>query len=85
MKITSEYDHQVVVEAILRLHYENVRREEDVPSLASSSSRMDFLIKDHSILVECKMTCRTLSAREIRDGLIVDCAPYRRHPGCAGL
>jgi REase_DpnII-MboI len=49
-----EYDVQDSLHALLKLHFDDVRREEWTPSYAGSQSRMDFLLKREKIVVETK-------------------------------
>jgi len=46
---------------------------------------MDFLLKDHAIVVEAKMTRKGLGAKEVSEELIIDAAKYRQHPDCKTL
>jgi REase_DpnII-MboI len=46
---------------------------------------MDFLVKDHGIVVETKMTRKGLAAKEVSEELIVDVAKYRQHQDCRTL
>lgn len=52
--IQDEYDVQDVLNALLRIHFNDVRPEEGTPSHAGSSSRIDFLLKDEKIGIEVK-------------------------------
>lgn len=45
LEIKDEYDVQDLLNAILRLHFEDVRPEEWTPSYAGGNNRMDFLLK----------------------------------------
>jgi hypothetical protein len=84
-QINDEYDVQDLIHAILRLHFDDIRPEEWVPSYAGSSSRMDFLLKKEKIVVEAKKTRNGLSAREVGEQLIVDIEKYQRHQDCKTL
>ena len=46
---------------------------------------MDFLLKDHAIVVEAKMTRKGLNAKEVSEQLIIDAAKYRQHQDCKTL
>jgi hypothetical protein len=78
--VVDEYDVQDLMHALLKLHFEDVRAEEGTPSVAGKSGRMDFLLKDEGIVVETKMTRRSLKQNEIGDELIIDMKRYRSHP-----
>lgn len=83
--IKDEYDVQDLLNAILRIHFDDVRPEEWTPSQAGSSNRMDFLLKDDEIAIEVKMTREGLKDKELGDQLIIDIAKYQGHPNCKCL
>lgn len=83
--IEDEYDLQDVFHALLRLHFDDVRKEEYSPSYASASSRIDFILKNEQIVIELKKTRPTLKAKEVGEQLIVDIARYAEHPDCKCL
>ena len=85
LKIQDEYDVQDLLHAILWLYFEDIRAEEYTPSYAGKSSRMDFLLKRESIVLEAKMTRSGLGAKEISTQLIEDIERYKSHPGCKAL
>ena len=43
---------------------------------------MDFLLKEHSVVVEAKMSRKGLGAKEVSDKLIIDVSRYREHANC---
>jgi hypothetical protein len=71
--------------ALLFVHFVDVRPEEYTPSYAGKASRMDFLLKQESIVVELKMTRPGLGVRELSSQLIEDIERYKAHPGCQAL
>ena len=83
--IKDEYDVQDALHAILRLHFDDVRPEEWVPSYAATQSRMDFLLKQEKIVIETKMTRDNIGQKEIVEQLAVDKERYRAHPDCKML
>ena len=46
---------------------------------------MDFLLKEHQIVVETKMARSGLRAKGVSEELIIDIAKYRQHPECKTL
>jgi hypothetical protein len=80
-----EYDVQYVLKAVLNLLASDVRSEEYTPSFAGSSARMDFILKEHGIVVEAKKTRDSLTEREIGNELIQDIGRYSSHPDCHTL
>jgi hypothetical protein len=80
VRIIDEYDVQDLMHALLRFHFDDVRAEEVTPSVGGKSGRMDFLLKRERLVVETKMTRKSLGQREVGDELIIDMKRYRSHP-----
>jgi len=85
LEVKDEYDVQDLLHALLRLYFDDIRPEEWTPSYGGGSSRMDFLLKGHDIVVEAKMTRKGLTAKEVSEQLIIDAAKYGQHPECKTL
>lgn len=85
LTIRDEYDVQDLLKALLRIHFDDVRTEEWTPSYAGGSSRMDFLLKEHAIVIETKMARPTLTSRKLGEELLVDIARYAQHADCKHL
>ena len=83
--LKDEYDVQDLLHGLLRLHFDDVRPEEVTPSYAGSSARMDFLLKPEKVVVEAKMTRKSLGQKEVVSQLTEDVARYRTHPDCQTL
>jgi len=83
--VEDEYDVQYLMNALLRVHFDDVRPEESTVSYAGGGVRMDFLLKAQQLVVEAKMTRATLKDRQIGDELLQDIARYQQHPDCKGL
>ncbi len=83
--IEDEYDVQYLLHALLCLHFEDVRPEETTPSQAGAASRMDFLLKSESIVVEVKMTRDGLRDGKLGGELLIDINRYQSHPACRTL
>jgi hypothetical protein len=83
--IANEKDLQVLVHAILRLLYPDVRAEDPVSQEAGAGSRVDFLIKDAGVIVETKMTRKSLTDKRVGEELLIDWGRYQRHPDCRGI
>jgi hypothetical protein len=80
-----EYDVQDLMHALLWLDFDDVRKEEWVPSYAGSASRTDFLLPQIDTVIEVKKTRAGLNDKIIGEQLIVDIARYRKHPQCRRL
>jgi hypothetical protein len=85
LDIEDEYDLQDLIHALLHLFFDDVRSEEYTPSYAGKSTRMDFLLKNESIVIETKMTRKGLGAKEVGEHLVIDIAYYKEHPSCKTL
>lgn len=83
--IGNEADLQVLVDALLRLQYRDVRAEDLVPQSAGGGSRVDFLLQESGVVVETKMTRSTLTDKKVGEELLVDWARYQRHPECKAI
>lgn len=83
--IADEYDVQDVLRGILKLHFDDVRPEEWNPSYGAVQSRSDLLLKPERVIVETKMTRRSLGQKELVHQLIVDKAQYRVNDDCGTL
>jgi hypothetical protein len=67
LEIKDEHDVQDLLHALLHINFDDIRPEEWTPSYGGGSSRMDFLLKDHAIVVEAKMTRKGLAAKEVSE------------------
>ena len=85
LDVDDEYDVQDLFHVLLRLEFDDVRKEEWTPSYAGGSSRIDFLIPTIETVIEIKMTRKRLNARQVGEQLIVDIAKYKTHPQCRTL
>jgi hypothetical protein len=83
--MSDEYDVQDALHALLRSLTDDVRAEEVTPSYAGASSRMDFLLKQHDVVVEAKLASERLKDKQIGEELIVDIQRYQAHPHCKSL
>ena len=85
LSFESEYDIQDLLHALLRPWVADIRPEEYTPSYAGSSTRMDFLLPAHSLVLETKLIRDSAHGRQVGDELIIDIEHYRRHPKCDRL
>ncbi|MBI6742740.1 MULTISPECIES: hypothetical protein [Pseudomonas syringae group] len=83
--VQNEYDVQYLVNALLRLEFDNVKPEEYAPSMASGATRLDFLLPDHDLVLEIKMTHDSKRMKSLVNELILDIGRYRAHPGCSEI
>lgn len=85
LSVEDEYDVQDLMHSLLTLFFDDIRNEEWTPSYAGSSSRVDFLLKQESIVIEIKKTRKSIGGKEIGEQLIVDIQRYQAHPDCKTL
>jgi len=85
LSFETEYDVQDLLHALLRPWVADIRPEEFTPSYAGSSTRMDFLLPAHKLVIELKLVRDRTHAKVIGNELIIDIEHYRRHPGCDTL
>lgn len=85
IEIEDEYDVQDALNALLKVHFDDVRAEEGTPSHAGASSRIDFLLKNEKIGIEVKMTRKGLDEGELGEELTTDKERYESHPDCDRL
>ena len=83
--VNDEYDVQDLMSVFLRVHFNDVRKEEYTPSYAGKSSRTDFLLKEEKVVIETKMTRKGLADKELGDQLLIDIGRYKSHPDCDTL
>jgi hypothetical protein len=85
LSFSSEYDVQDLLHALLRPWIADIRAEEYTPSYAGSSTRMDFLLPAHRLVLEIKFVRDRSHAKGIGNELIIDSDHYRRHAECDNL
>jgi hypothetical protein len=85
LSFSTEYDVQDLLHALLRPWVADIRPEEFTPSYAGSSTRMDFLLPAHRLVLELKFVRDGNHAKKIGDELIIDIDHYRKHPSCDAL
>lgn len=83
--VKDEYDVQDLLHALLKTIFDDVRPEENSPSYAGASSRIDFLLKKEQIVIEVKMASPTLKDKTVGEQLIIDMKRYQTHPDCKTL
>ena len=85
LDVEDEYDVQDLFHALLTIYFDDIRPEEWTPSYAGGSSRMDFLLDNEGVVIELKMTRKSLGTKEAREQLIIDKEQYKVHPKCKHL
>lgn len=85
ISINDEYDVQDAMLAILKLFVDDIRPEDYVPSYAGGNSRVDFLLPQHGVVIETKMTNKHLSDKQVGEQLIIDFERYKQLPNYSHL
>jgi hypothetical protein len=85
LDVNDELDVQGLMHSLLKINFDNIRKEEWTPSYAGTCSRMDFLLKNEGIVIETKRTREGLSLKILADQLIIDIERYQAHPDCKML
>jgi len=83
--IDDEYDVQDLLRVLLKNHFDDVRTEEETPSYAGASGRIDILLKREKIGIEVKMTRKGLRDKTLGEQLIKAIVRYQHHPDCEFL
>jgi|SRR5699024_5940557 len=83
--IKDERELQVVVEALLRTLFDDVRPEDYVPSRGGANSRVDFVLPEVGVVVETKMTRSSMSSKQLGEELFIDAGRYPTHPDCEAI
>jgi hypothetical protein len=85
LRFSNEYDVQDLLHALLRPWVQDVRPEEYTPSYAGRSTRMDFLLPAHELVIETKCVRDRQHAKNVGDELLLDIGHYAAHPECKKL
>lgn len=80
-----EADIQDLLHSQLRPWIADIRAEEFTPSYAGSSTRMDFLLTSHKLVIEVKRVRDRGHGSRVGNELIIDVEHYRKHPDCERL
>lgn len=83
--LKDEYDVQDMLKGLLKIHFDDIRKEDFSPSNAGANSRLDFVLKQEGIILEIKMTNKNLKARELGEELLIDIGRYKAYPNCSDL
>lgn len=85
LDVKDEYDVQDLFHSLLNLYFNDIRKEEWIPSYAGGASRIDFFLPEISAVIEIKRSRQSMSTKDLGEQLIVDIAKYKRHPQCSRL
>lgn len=85
LRMDDEYDVQYLLNALLRLHFDDVRDEEYLRRHANKNPRIDFLLEDEKVGIEVKRPSVNHPPDKIRTGLAEDKEQYRSDARCNTL
>lgn len=85
LPIEDEYDVQDLLRVLLKTHFDDVRTEEETPSYAGASGRIDILLKQEKIGIEAKMIRKGLGDKKLGEQLFKAIIRYQHHPDCEFL
>lgn len=77
--IDDEHDLQDAILPILKLFVDDIRPEDYVPSYAGGNSRVDFLLPKYGLIIETKMTNKSLQDKQVGEQLIIDFERYKQN------
>ncbi|MGH9422373.1 MAG: hypothetical protein ACRD3J_20520, partial [Thermoanaerobaculia bacterium] len=83
--IKDEYDWQDLLHALLRVFFNDIRREDPVPSNAGAPSRVDFVLPEHRIAIELKHSRASMTAKTLGEELAIDHQRYANHPNVSHI
>jgi hypothetical protein len=83
--IKNEFDVHYLLNGLLQIHFDDIRKEESSPSNAGSNSRLDFVLKREGIIIEVKLLSKNTSYKKIADELLIDILRYKSYPSCRDL
>ena len=83
--INDEYDVQDLLNGLLNLHFDDIRKEDFSLSNVGANSRPDFVLKRERIIIEVKMSSDRLRAKELGGELLIDIGRYKEYPDCKNL
>ena len=75
--LSDEYDVQDLLHALLLTHFNDIRREDSVPSVVGRNARVDLLIPEVRAIVEVKYSRPATSLSKLFDELAVDITRYQ--------
>ncbi|MBN1175406.1 ParB N-terminal domain-containing protein [Candidatus Woesearchaeota archaeon] len=80
--VTNEIKLQNVIYTVLRSLFKSTEFENPTGKVCSTSSKVDFILKKHGIVIEIKYVRDRRHAKNIHDELAIDYARYRLSPDC---
>jgi hypothetical protein len=83
--VTDEYDAQDLFNALLRVFFDDIRREDWSPAYAGGASRIDFVLPRFKLAIELKYSRQSMTSKDLGEQLIVDIAKYGIHPSVRHL
>lgn len=83
--IQDEYDVQDLLNGLLQIYFDDVRKEDYSPSSAGANTRLDFVLRKEKIILEIKITSESLMLKKLGEELYIDIGRYKAYPDCNNL
>lgn len=80
--LNDEYDVQYLLHALLKLHFDDIRPEEQTQSYAGSSTLADFVLPDIKVVIEVKFAREAKDTKRFGDEILIDIPHYVKHSDC---
>lgn len=80
--LNDEYDVQYLLHALLKLHFDDVRPEEQTQSYAGSSALADFVLPEIKVVIEVKYARIASDTKRLANEIIIDIPHYETHSDC---
>ena len=81
IEVKNEWNCQQIFRAILAAYFEDIRLEEWNPSVAGTSARCEFFLKDMRTMIELKYARRAGDGKKIKSELALDFVGYGGNAG----
>jgi len=85
VEMSSEYDVQDLLYVMIKPLFPGLECEEHTPKYAGSEKRVDFVIKEISVVIEVKYVRDKRHAKTIFDEMKIDIESYHAHAHCNTL
>jgi hypothetical protein len=83
--VEDEFDAQDLLQALLRIHFDDIGTDEWMPGYAEGAPRTTLLLNDGRLAVIVKKTRPGLNAKDLGDQLRFDAERYRSRERCTAL
>ena len=82
LEVEDERDVLDLLQALLRIEFDNIEPEEWAPTYASGSTRTDLWLKEEGVVIIAKKTKQGIGVKALTHQVSVDFERYGTHPDC---